>query len=166
MDPQPESDAKNASPMIPEGKAELTACLSPFEHGRSTLFERAVVSCPACRQPSRRGNGGRGSFWSRSVVLACAGFRTWRLVRARSAMPVGAHGRTQCLANPTGAEFATMKSPTFSMSRRSRFRASARAAEPQEFRATREKDHPKAIGKRSPLRGLRVCYFEVKMILT
>jgi hypothetical protein len=42
MDPQPESDAKNASPTIPEGKAELTARLWPFEHGRSTLFELAV----------------------------------------------------------------------------------------------------------------------------
>jgi hypothetical protein len=47
MDPQPESDAKNASFTIPEGKAELTARLWPFEHGRSTLFELAVASCPA-----------------------------------------------------------------------------------------------------------------------
>ena len=56
-------------------------------------FNWRASSSATLIQISRRGNGCRGWFCRRSVVLVFAGFRTWRFVRARSATRVGGRGR-------------------------------------------------------------------------
>ena len=74
-----------------------------FYDGRKhrATSKRVRISPPAVLRLavkfSRRESGHRESSYRRSVFLVFAGFRSWKLVRARNAGPAGGRGHRECL---------------------------------------------------------------------